>query len=84
MVSITSPASGTILTRGTVNVSVAASDDVGVARVKLFLGGKLLGTDRTAPYNFSFNTKGLARGTYTLTAKAFDAAGKEEPCTFLA
>lgn len=75
VVSITTPVTGTVLTRGTVNVSVAASDNVGVARVKLFIGGKLLGTDRTAPYDFSFSTKGLARGTYTLTAKAFDAAG---------
>lgn len=75
VVSITTPVTGTVLTRGTVNVSVAASDNVGIARVKLFIGGKLLGTDRTAPYDFSFSTKGLARGTYTLTAKAFDAAG---------
>ncbi|MHB8792576.1 MAG: Ig-like domain-containing protein [Thermoleophilia bacterium] len=74
-VSITTPVTGTVLTRGTVNVSVAASDNVGVARVKLFIGGKQLGTDRTAPYNFSFSTRGLARGTYTLTAKAFDVAG---------
>ncbi|MDO8736605.1 MAG: Ig-like domain-containing protein [Thermoleophilia bacterium] len=74
-VSITSPVSGTVLTRGTVNVAVAASDNVGVTRVELYLGTRLLGADTASPYNFSFSTKGLVRGTYTLKAKAFDAAG---------
>lgn len=75
VVSIISPADGSVLSRSIVNVSVNASDNVGVAKVKFYLGDRQLGTDRTAPYNFSFNTKRLASGSYTLTARAFDAAG---------
>lgn len=39
------------------------------------MGSILVGTDRTAPYNFYFSTRGFVRGSYTLTAKAYDAAG---------
>ncbi len=75
VVNITAPVSGAVLTRGTVSVRADASDDVGVSRVEMYLGDRLLGSKQAAPYDFSFSTVGLQRGTYTLTAKAFDAAG---------
>jgi len=73
-VSITSPASGSTVT-GKVVVSVNATDNVRVAKVELYLDGKLQATDTSAPYTFSWNTNPVAKGTHTLIAKAYDAAG---------
>jgi glutamine amidotransferase PdxT len=73
-VAITAPAAGTVT--GTVNVTATASDNVGVAGVQFQLNGANLGSEvLTSPYITSWNTTSLANGTYTLTAKARDAAG---------
>ncbi|MFY0524450.1 S8 family serine peptidase [Archangium gephyra] len=72
--SITAPAGGSTV-GGTTTVSANASDDVGVSRVEFFLGSSLLGSDTTAPYSFDWNTASVANGTYSLTTKAYDAAG---------
>ena len=75
-VSITSPASGQTLSAwNTTYVTVAASDNVGVTQVSLYLDGALYGTKTSTPYTFSLNAKKLSRGTHILTAKAWDAAG---------
>jgi hypothetical protein len=64
---------------GTVTVQVAASDDVGVARVDLFRTNPdgsetLVGTDSSAPYAFSLATASLEDAeTYLLVARARDA-----------
>ena len=73
-VSITSPASNSTLT-GTVSVTAYATDNVGVSRVEHYLNGSLKATDMTTPYVYSLDTTSLAAGTYTLMAKAYDAAG---------
>jgi thermitase len=73
-VSITSPAANSNVA-GLVPVSVNASDNLGVARVDLYAGGKLLGSDTTVPYGFSWDTAGLPDGQTTLEARAVDAAG---------
>ena len=73
-VSITSPVNGQTVFGGT-SVSVAASDDVAVAQVSLYIDGVLHATDSSAPYTFTFNAKKLSRGTHILTAKAWDTAG---------
>ena len=72
--SISSPSNGTIVS-GTVNVTVSASDNVGVSSVTLSVDGAVVGTRTTAPYSFSWNTTTIADGTHTITAKAYDAAG---------
>jgi hypothetical protein len=46
-----------------------------VSKVEFFAGSTLLGTDTTSPYSFDWNTTGVANGGYSLTTKAFDAAG---------
>lgn len=74
VVAIDSPAGGSSVS-GTVAVAVSARDDVGVARVDLYAGGNLVGTDTTGPYTISWNTSAVGNGTTTLVAKAFDAAG---------
>jgi subtilisin family serine protease len=72
-VSITSPAGGSSVS-GTVTVSAAATDDVGVAQVALYVDGVLKATDTAAPWAFSWSTAGLS-GTHSLVARAADAAG---------
>lgn len=73
-VSVTAPAAGTI--SGVVNVTANANDNVGVIGVQLLLNGSNLGSElTTSPYTYSWNTTGVANGSYTLTARARDAAG---------
>lgn len=72
--SLTAPASGATLT-GTVTVSANASDNVAVTRVEFYAGSTLIGTDSSAPYSISWNTTGVTNGSYSLTSKAYDAAG---------
>jgi hypothetical protein len=72
--SITAPTGGATLS-GTATISASASDNVGVSRVEFYSGSTLLGTDTTAPYSYDWNTTAVANGSYSLTSKAFDAAG---------
>jgi len=72
-VAITSPTNGTGVS-GTVAVAATANDNVGVTRVEFFVNGALQATDTAAPYLFSWDTSSLAPGSYTLSAKAYDAA----------
>ena len=53
-VAITSPAYNNTVS-GNVLVEVAASDDTGVSQVVLYANGQSVGTDSTAPYQFSWN-----------------------------
>ena len=73
-VSVTAPASGATVS-GSVPVTAAASDDVGVAGVQFRLGSVNLGSEDTlAPYSISWDTTAVANGSYTLTAVARDTA----------
>jgi hypothetical protein len=73
-VSITSPANGSPVS-GNVDVSVSASDNVGVTSVSLSIDGNVIGTSAGSSYTFNWNSSTVASGTHTLTAKATDAAG---------
>ncbi|QWV91837.1 fibronectin type III domain-containing protein [Geomonas oryzisoli] len=73
-VAITSPATGAVVS-GTINVTVNATDNVGVSKVEYYLSGKLIATSSVAPFSSSWNTTTVTDGGYTLTAKAYDAAG---------
>lgn len=78
-VKITSPYSTTSSNRpvgGVVPVVVAAEDDMAVTRVEVYVDGTLLGTDTSAPYEVSWNSGAVADGTHSLTAKAYDPAGR--------
>jgi hypothetical protein len=72
--SLTAPAAGATLSN-TVTVSASASDNVGVTKVEFYAGSTLLGTDTTSPYSISWNTATVANGGYSLTSRAYDAAG---------
>jgi thermitase len=73
-VSVTSPvANATVM--GSVKIRASASDDVGVVKVEFRVDGKLLATDKTAPYQATWATRNVANGWHTISAKAYDAAG---------
>jgi hypothetical protein len=73
-VTIVSPAYNATVS-GIVAVDVDASDSNGVSEVVLYANGQAIGTDRTAPYQFSWDSSGVADGDAVLTAYAYDAAG---------
>jgi subtilisin family serine protease len=72
--SITSPAGGATVS-GALQVSVSAADNAGVARVELYVNGRLLGTDTSSPFSFYWDTTLLSDGPCDLYAIAYDAAG---------
>jgi subtilisin family serine protease len=69
-----SPANGASVSK-TVTIALAASDQVGVVLVELFINGKRVGTSTSANPSFSWNTTKIARGEHRLQAYAHDAAG---------
>ena len=73
-VSIASPAGGSSV-NGAVTVSVAASDNVAVSKVELYVNGAIYGVYGTVPYDIPWNTSVYPLGSCTLQAKAYDAAG---------
>ena len=72
VVTITSPASGSNVT-GTVNITASASDNVGVKSVSFTVNNGTAVSDAIAPYATSYNF--VNDGSYTITARATDAAG---------
>jgi hypothetical protein len=72
-VTLTAPGEGETLT-GTVVFSATASDNLAVTKVVFFVGTTQVGTDTSAPYSFSYNTRSLPNGAKVLTATAYDAA----------
>lgn len=74
-VTFTSPINFSVVS-GTISVSAAASDNVGVVGVQFKLDGANLGLeDITSPYSISWNTRTASDCAHTLTAVAKDAAG---------
>ncbi|MCY1081758.1 extracellular catalytic domain type 1 short-chain-length polyhydroxyalkanoate depolymerase [Archangium lansingense] len=72
-VNVTAPANAATVS-GTVDVTASASDTVGVNKVEFYIDGSLADTDTVAPYVFTWNTAGVANGSHSLMAKAYDAA----------
>lgn len=75
-IAIASPAGG-VTVSGIVPVDISASDNVGVARVDFHVNGKLIASDTSAPYSFSWDSTLTANGTASLAAYATDAAGNQ-------
>ncbi|GGJ18168.1 Ig-like domain-containing protein [Deinococcus roseus] len=73
--SVTLSASSTAVTApGTVKLTAAATDNVGVKKVEFYEGANKLGEDTSAPYELNLNYTKANNGDHTYTAKAFDAA----------
>ena len=79
-VSFASPASGATVS-GTVTVEANADDDVRVEKVDLWVDGRLHAIDTAAPYEFTWNTTGLAAGSHALELRAYDIDGNRSTRT---
>jgi hypothetical protein len=74
-VSITSPANGATVT-GNIKIVAAATDALaGVASVKFYVDGVLVGTTTSSPWQLPWNTRKVSRAQHVLTAVASDRAG---------
>jgi hypothetical protein len=73
-VSISAPANNAQVS-GIVNVTAAASDNVGVTGVQFYVDDISTGPeDTTAPYALAWDTRTLPNGSHRITARARDAA----------
>ena len=72
-ISIASPTGGKV--SGVVPVDVNYSDNVGVTRAELYVNGSKVATDDASPFAFAWDTAAYGDGSYTLVARAYDAAG---------
>lgn len=75
-VRITAPAASSTIS-GTVNLTAAASDNVGVAGVQFLVDGAVYGAESTSGFGVSCNTAALSNGVHTISAIARDAAGNK-------
>lgn len=74
IVSIASPANGTVVNRNSFVVTVNASDNVGVVKVELWVDGNLNLTYTSPPWSLTVNSRPWTKGNHTLVCKAYDAA----------
>ena len=72
-VSLTAPAAG--LVAGTVTLSATASDNVGVDHVDFLVDGNIVGTVKSTPYTFAWNSATVPDGSHVITARAVDLPG---------
>ena len=82
-VSITAPTAGSTV-KNTVSITAAATDNTGgtgVAKVEFYINGTLKTTATSSPYTYSWDTTAAANGSYTLSAKAYDAASPANVAT---
>ena len=61
--------------KNNLNVSVNATDNLGVTKVELYVDGNLTSASTVAPFTTSWSCRTAARGTHTLQCKAYDASG---------
>ena len=64
------------VTAGATDLGTGSGAPSGIASVTFYLDGTtVLASDNNSPYSFSWNTKGVTKGTHKLTAVATDTAG---------
>jgi thermitase len=73
-VSIIDPLGGATVS-GLVPVDIEATDNVGVVRTELWVNNTSVAVDTTAPFAFTWDSKGVTNGKASLIVRAFDAAG---------
>ncbi|MBI1882738.1 MAG: DNRLRE domain-containing protein [Chlamydiae bacterium] len=76
VITITNPVSNAMLS-GAVDLTVNATDNVGIQKVSYFLEGQELASTWLSPFSYSWNTVGTPNGSDTLLAKAYDYANNE-------
>ena len=85
IVTITNPPNGYVIPQKgnkNINIQVSASDNVGVAKIQIFIDGVLKKEClNTTSCNYNWKTGSESSGQHTITAKAFDAAGNVDEKT---
>ncbi|MET9903702.1 glycoside hydrolase family 48 protein [Streptomyces sp. NPDC006446] len=79
---LTSPAAGAVYTQGDavpLAATAAAADGATIGKVEFYDDTTLLGTDTSSPYTLS--ASGLAVGSHSLVAKAYDSLGASADST---
>jgi hypothetical protein len=75
VVNITYPTNGTVVARRSdVTIAASASDNVGVTKVVFYINNNVTCTDTAAPYTCGWTVPSNRSRTYTIVAKAYDAA----------
>ncbi len=72
-VNITAPADGSNVS-GNVSIAASAADNIGVTRVDFSANGAPIGSSTGPDFTIDWDASSVA-GAYTITARAFDAAG---------
>src|SRR3954469_1507600 len=76
-VSMSAPADGSTVS-ATVALNANASDNVAVVGVQFLVNGNAVGSEDTAaPYSVNWDSTTVANGSYSITARARDAAGNQ-------
>ena len=75
-IAFVAPAANALLPGRASTVTVNAADDRGIARVVLIDDGRVVATDTTAPYAFSYQPNANDIGSNTLIAQAVDGANQ--------
>ncbi len=73
-VALGAPTAGATLS-GWVPIDLTAADNVGVTRVDLLVNGRVVSSDTTTPFAFSWDSGSVANGAVSLSLVAYDAAG---------
>ena len=73
-VTILSPANGAKI-GNTTNISVAATDNIGVSRIDILIDSNKVISTNSSKYTYKWNSRKTSSGTHTITAIAYDAAG---------
>lgn len=73
-VNITSPSNGATVS-GTINITVNATDNVGVTMVSLSVDNINVASSTSSPFTMSWNSASVANGIHTIKVTAKDAAG---------
>jgi hypothetical protein len=73
-VSISAPTNNATVS-GMLTVTADASDNIGVSRVEFYENGALRAAVNSSPYSYKWDTSASANGAYTISARAYDAAG---------
>lgn len=72
---ITYPLNGAIVAKNkTTSINATATDNVRVIKVEFYINNVFKYTDTTSPYSYSWRVPNRPKVTYTITAKAYDAA----------
>jgi hypothetical protein len=73
-VALTSPSQGATI-GSSISLAASASDETDVQRVDFLIDGTVVARDDLAPYQATYSASGLASGTHTIAAVAYDTSG---------